>query len=121
MDHSPHKGGGSLESKECASMAHQEIEGLGEDLMSDIERIYTVPLKNAWKAQRYRRAERAMTELKSFAKRHMKAEQIIVDTKVNEALWARGIRSPPRRIRVKMTKDPESVVKIELIEEEVAK
>ncbi len=86
--------------------------------MSEIERIYTVPLKNAWKAQRYRRTERAITELKNFAKRHMKTDQVTVDTKVNEALWAQGIKNPPRKIRVKMTKDTEGIVKIGLIESE---
>ncbi len=81
--------------------------------MSETERIYTVPLKEAWNAQRYRRSERAMMVLKAFAKRHMKAENsITVDTTVNEAIWARGIKSPPHKIRVKMTKDDEGAVTI---------
>ncbi|HIH89449.1 TPA: hypothetical protein HA344_09625 [Candidatus Bathyarchaeota archaeon] len=80
--------------------------------MSETERIYTVPLKEAWNAQRYRRSERAMMVLKAFAKRHMKAETITVDTTVNEAIWARGIKSPPHKIRVKMTKDDEGAVTI---------
>lgn len=78
--------------------------------MSETERIYTVPLKEAWNAQRYRRSERAMMVLKAFAKRHMKAETITVDNAVNEAIWARGIKSPPHKIRVKMTKDDEGAV-----------
>jgi len=84
--------------------------------MSELERIYTVPLKEAWNAQRYRRSERAMMVLKAFAKRHMKAETITVDNSVNEAIWARGIKSPPHKIRVKMTKDNEGAVTITLAE-----
>ena len=86
--------------------------------MSETERIYTVPLKEAWNAQRYRRSERAMMVLKAFAKRHMKAETITVDTTVNEAIWARGIKSPPHKIRVKMTKDDEGKVTITMAEVE---
>jgi large subunit ribosomal protein L31e len=86
--------------------------------MSETERIYTVPLKEAWNAQRYRRSERAMMVLKAFALRHMKATSITVDTSVNEAIWTRGIKSPPHRIRVKMTKNDEGAVTITLAEAE---
>ena len=86
--------------------------------MSEIERIYTVPLREAWNAQKFRRSERAMTVLKKFATRHMKAVKIVVDPTVNEAIWARGIRTPPRRIRVKMAKDSEGTVTITLAEAE---
>ena len=57
-----------------------------------------------------------MMVLKAFAKRHMKAETITVDTTVNEAIWARGIKSPPHKIRVKMTKDDEGAVTITMAE-----
>jgi len=84
--------------------------------MSETERIYTVPLKEAWHAQRYRRSEKAMMVLKAFAVRHMKAKSVTVDTMVNQTIWARGIKSPPRRIRVKMTKDDEGLVTITMAE-----
>ena len=84
--------------------------------MSELERIYTVPLKEAWNAQRYRRSERAMMALKAFAVRHMKATTVTVDTSVNEAIWARGIKSPPHKIRVKMTKDDEGAVTVTMAE-----
>ncbi|OGD55815.1 hypothetical protein A3K78_10915 [Candidatus Bathyarchaeota archaeon RBG_13_52_12] len=84
--------------------------------MSEQERIYTVPLKEAWQAQRYRRSERAVMVLKAFAVRHMKAKEVSVDTSVNEVIWARGIKSPPHKIRVKMTKDDEGKVTITLAE-----
>jgi large subunit ribosomal protein L31e len=88
--------------------------------MSEKERIYTVPLKEAWNAQRYRRSERAMMVLKAFAVRHMKAKEVTVDTTVNEAIWARGIKSPPHKIRVKMTKDDDDKVTITMAEAEAA-
>lgn len=54
--------------------------------------------------------------LKAFAVRHMKAKEVSVDTSVNEVIWARGIKSPPHKIRVKMTKDDEGKVTITLAE-----
>jgi large subunit ribosomal protein L31e len=87
--------------------------------MSEQERIYTVPLKEAWQAQRYRRSEKAVMVLKAFAVRHMKAKKVSVDTSVNEVIWARGIKSPPHKIRVKMTKDDEGNVTITMAETDV--
>jgi large subunit ribosomal protein L31e len=84
--------------------------------MSEMERIYTVPLGKAWIAQKYRRAEKAIFVLKQFTERHMKPTAIIIDPSVNETIWARGIKNPPRKIRVKMTKDNEGVVLVELAE-----
>ena len=81
------------------------------------ERIYTVPLGRAWVAPRYRRAEKAVTVLRAFVERHMKPTSIIIDTKVNEAIWKRGIQNPPRRIRVRLSKDDEGAVTVALAEE----
>jgi large subunit ribosomal protein L31e len=57
--------------------------------------------------------------LKAFAVRHMKAKEVSVDTSVNEVIWARGIKSPPHKIRVKMTKDDEGNVTITMAETDV--
>ncbi len=82
------------------------------------ERIYTVPLGRAWVVPRYRRAEKAVTVLRKFVQRHMKPSSIIIDTKVNEAIWSRGIENPPRKIRVKLSKDEDGAVTVTLAEDE---
>lgn len=82
------------------------------------ERIYTVPLGRAWVAPRYRRAEKAITVLRRFVQRHMKPESVIIDPTVNEAIWERGITNPPRKIRVRLSKDDEDVVTVTLAEAE---
>jgi large subunit ribosomal protein L31e len=84
--------------------------------LSELERVYTVPLGRAWIAQGYRRAEKAITVLKDFTRRHMKSTEIIIDPSVNEAIWARGISNPPRKIRVKMTRDDDGVVTVTMAE-----
>lgn len=86
--------------------------------MSADERIYTVPLGKAWAAPRYRRAEKAITILRKFVQRHMKPEEVVIDTTVNEAIWARGIKKPPRKIRVRLSKDEEGTVTVTLAEAE---
>jgi len=86
--------------------------------LSAVERIYTVPLAKAIAVPRYRRAEKAITILREFVQRHMKPEAIIIDTTVNEAIWARGIKKPPRKIRVKLSKDDEGTVTVTLAEAE---
>jgi large subunit ribosomal protein L31e len=82
------------------------------------ERIYTIPFGRAWVVPRYKRAEKVITLLKKFVQRHMKPEKIVIDPSVNEAIWARGIKSPPRKIRVKLSKDDEGTVTVSLAEAE---
>lgn len=81
-----------------------------------LERIYTVPLGRAWVAPRYRRAEKAISILRKFVQRHMKPEAVVIDPSVNEAIWAKGITNPPRKIRVNLSKDDEGTVTVTLAE-----
>jgi len=83
-----------------------------------VSRIYTVPLRDAWKASRKRRAERAINLLRSFAMRHMKSDKVKISEEVNELIWERSIQKPPRRIKVLMEKDKDGVVVISLPKEE---
>ena len=82
------------------------------------ERIYTVPLGRAWTTPKYRRAEKAVTILRKFVQRHMKPDEVIIDPSVNELIWRNGIQNPPRRIRVRLSKDDEGVVTVNLAEAE---
>ena len=82
------------------------------------DRIYTVPLGRAWVVPRYRRAEKAVTILRKFVQRHMKPEEVVIEPAVNEAIWARGIKNPPRKIRVRLSKDDEGLITVSLAEAE---
>ena len=48
----------------------------------------------------------------------MKPEEVIIETEVNELIWANGIQNPPRKIRVRMSRDDDGVVTISLAEAE---
>ena len=84
-----------------------------------VERLYTIPLGKAYEAVRKKRAKRAVTLVKTFISRHMKIEDeadLAIDPALNEYLWTRGIEKPPRRVRVRATKDRDGFVKVFLIE-----
>jgi large subunit ribosomal protein L31e len=84
-----------------------------------VERLYTIPLGKAYEAIRKKRAKRAVTMVKNFIARHMKVEDeeyLTIDSALNEYLWTRGIEKPPRRVRVRATKDRDGFVKVFLIE-----
>lgn len=78
------------------------------------ERVYTIPLRDVWRAPRKRRAPRAVRFIKEFIARHMKAEAVKIANDVNEKLWERGAEKPPRRIKVKAAKDKEGKVTVYL-------
>ena len=87
--------------------------------MANLERQYTIPLRRLWlKAPRYRRAKKAVMGIRLFLERHMKSD--INDVKIgrwlNELLWERGIKNPPHKVRVNVSKDDKGIVKVELID-----
>ena len=79
------------------------------------ERIYTIPLRAVKKAPRWKRSNRAITLIREFLVRHTKSEYIVLDSALNEKVWARGSQKPPSKIRVKVTEE-EDVIKAELVE-----
>lgn len=81
------------------------------------ESIYTVNFRKAWITPEYKRTNRVVGILREFAKRHMKTTDIKIDQYLNRYLWQRGKRNPPRKIRVRMTKDETDTVVISLYEE----
>ncbi|MFW9794419.1 MAG: 50S ribosomal protein L31e [Candidatus Thorarchaeota archaeon] len=99
-----------------AAEVPEEVEPEEEEEIID-ERIYTVPLRKAyWTGSRLRRSNRAVRELREFVERHMKPEELLIQPEVNERIWARGIQKPPRRLRIRATKNSENLVRIYLAE-----
>jgi large subunit ribosomal protein L31e len=58
------------------------------------KRLHGVSFKN--------RAPRAVREIKAFAKALMRTEDVRIDSELNKAVWAKGIRNVPFRVRVRM-------------------
>lgn len=87
---------------------------MSEQKMEELTRTYVVPLGVVYEAPPYRRAKKAIAVIREFTIRHMKARQVSIDAEVNEKIWARGIRHPPRRMTLEMERDEDGVVKVKL-------
>ena len=79
-------------------------------MSQDVERVYTINLGKVLLSPDNQRAKRAVNMIKEFARHHMKIEQIKLEEDVSHLLWSRGIRHPPRKIRVRMEKTDEGYV-----------
>ena len=49
----------------------------------------------------------------------MKNEDIRIEEDVSHVIWERGIRSPPRKIRVRMTRTDEGFILVSPYDEEI--
>jgi large subunit ribosomal protein L31e len=81
------------------------------------EQIYVIPLREVKRAPRWRRANTAIKDIRSFLVRHMKSEDVKLDASINEKVWERGSEKPPRRIRVRAMKFDDGEVQAELAKE----
>ena len=86
----------------------------------ELEREYVIPLRRkVQKAQRYRRAKKAIRVIREFLVKHMRVEErdlrkIKIDEYLNKEIWFRGIKKPPARIKVIAKKYSDGTVYVEL-------
>ena len=90
-------------------------------MSQELERIYTINLGKVLLSPDNRRAKRAINMIKEFAKHHMKIENIRIDEELSQKIWERGIRRPPRKIKVIMTKTDQGFVVVSLYDDAVEK
>lgn len=79
------------------------------------ERFYTIPLGRITLAPRYKRSKRAIKLIREYLIRHFKPEFLKLEPELNEYIWKRGIQKPPRRVKVRATKDRYGVVTAYLV------
>ncbi len=87
------------------------------------ERIYVIPLRKEFmKAPSYKRSKRAISAIRTFLIRHMKAEEVKIGKYLNLEIFKHGRKNPPIKVKVKAIKDKikikdkeVNVVKVELI------
>ncbi|KAL2491539.1 60S ribosomal protein L31-1 [Abeliophyllum distichum] len=51
-----------------------------------------------------KKAPKAIKEIRKFAQKAMGTTDVRVDVKLNKQIWSRGIRSVPRRVRVRIAR-----------------
>ena len=117
------------EAKEEEKPAKKKKKGKEEEIVE--ERVYTIPLGKASVRPSKKRAPRAIQLIRAFITKHMKLEmpveeeeeegempRLTISNEVNERIWGRGIKKPPRKIRVRAAKDSDGNVKVYLAEGE---
>jgi large subunit ribosomal protein L31e len=82
-----------------------------------LERVYNVPLRREYqKVASWRRTEKAVSALRKFIAKHMKAERVLIGKYANELLWKHGIKNPPHHVKVNAVKDDKGMVSVELVD-----
>ncbi|MDF2429677.1 MAG: 50S ribosomal protein L31 [Nitrosopumilus sp.] len=87
-------------------------------MSQELERVYTIPLGKATISQPQHRAVRAINMIREFARHHMKVETIKIDEELARSMWIRGVRNPPRKVRVRMSKTEEGYILVSKYVEE---
>jgi len=88
---------------------------------ANVEREYTIPLREKCRpVARYKKTNKAIKTIKEFLVRHMKIrdrdlKKIRLDRYLNEFIWARGIKNPPHKVKVRAVKEGD-IVRVELAE-----
>ncbi|WP_455282745.1 50S ribosomal protein L31e [[Eubacterium] cellulosolvens] len=88
----------------------EEVSEVEEEIEIVDEKFYTINLKDVWKAPRIKRAPKAVKIVKDFVKRRMKVDDVKISNAVNEEIWKRSIKKPPRKIKIRTVKDKEGQV-----------
>jgi len=78
------------------------------------ERIYVVPLAKARHGPRNKRAKKSIRYLREYMIRHFKPESLVISQEVNEKIWSRGIQKPPRKLKIRCTKNIDGLVVVYL-------
>mmetsp|Transcript_43067 Transcript_43067/g.48888 ORF Transcript_43067/g.48888 Transcript_43067/m.48888 type:complete len:115 (-) Transcript_43067:53-397(-) len=70
-----------------------------------VTRDYTIHLsKRTHKIQFKKRAPRAIKEIRKFASQAMGTKDVRIDSNLNKFVWATGVRNPPVRVRVRLSR-----------------
>ena len=88
-------------------------------MSQELERVYTINLGKVKLSQSQHRAVRAINMIREFARHHMKVEEIKIEEELAHLIWSKGIRSPPRKVRVRMTKTEDGYILVSQYTEEV--
>ncbi|MFX1488387.1 MAG: 50S ribosomal protein L31e [Promethearchaeota archaeon] len=99
---------------EAIEEIEEEEEAPEEEIID--ERIYIIPLAKARKGPRNKWAKKSIRYLREFLTRHFKPESLVISQEVNERIWQRGIQKPPRKLKVRVTKNIDGLCVVYLAE-----
>ena len=88
-------------------------------MSEESERVYTINLGKVLLSQSQHRAVRAINMIREFARHHMKVQEIKIEEELAQLIWARGVRRPPRKVRVRMSTTDEGHILVSAYDEEL--
>jgi large subunit ribosomal protein L31e len=67
------------------------------------ERVVTVPLRDVQAEAKHQRADKAMRLIREHLAQHFTVDEgdVRLDPSINEAVWERGRKKPPSKLRVR--------------------
>jgi large subunit ribosomal protein L31e len=89
-------------------------------MVEKAEKIISINLRGKMQtAQRWKNAKIASLILRNILKKQkfegMKDDyKIKFDSELNEKMWSKGIRNPPTKLKIKLTKKDESIIEAKL-------
>jgi len=89
----------------------------GSTMGEVVTREYTINLHKRLHGIGFKyRAPRAVKEIVKFAEKQMGTKDVRIDTRLNKAIWAQGVRGVPFRMRIRLARlrneDEDSVNKL---------
>jgi len=74
------------------------------------ERVITVPLRDVQADAKHERADRAMSLIRGHLAQHFSVaeDDVRLDPSINEAIWERGRKKPPSKLRVRAARFEEA-------------
>ncbi|MFH0836788.1 MAG: hypothetical protein V1870_01540 [Candidatus Aenigmatarchaeota archaeon] len=82
-----------------------------------VEKVFNIPLREAYKKCGIRRANYAMNLIREYLKNQTKKDNIKIGRHLNTLLWKQGPKKPPVMVRIKVI-IADDVVKAELLGKE---
>lgn len=98
------------ETKKSKPAVAKETKNVEKEAKVELEREYVIPLRREFiKSPKFGRAKKAVKTIKIFLAKHMKVEnrdirKVRVNIYLNNEVWFRGIKHPPKSIKVKAVK-----------------
>ncbi|MEM2848802.1 MAG: 50S ribosomal protein L31e [Candidatus Bathyarchaeia archaeon] len=76
------------------------------------EKMISINLRRIYNYSGYARASKAVRFIREQAARHLKTsiDNIKIDESLNALIWSRGLKKPPRMIKVKVEKEEDNYV-----------
>jgi len=80
------------------------------------EKLYTIPLSRAKTAPKVRRSLSAIKVIKEYLSRNLNIDMdsLHMDPSINEAIWSRGNKKIPSKLRIRVVQSEEGIIEASL-------